>query len=164
MSERGLHYDVEYGEAFEQQVLQGDLNPLCGLRITVHEEDLAGAPAGESHVDEYLFYHFRKVISNVPRVLQGERREVQLYNVADYLVLEPSNGDVFVSLQSPQQLERNRGDSPVGPKISREELVAGVTDGIEEFCTRVVETNPSLADDENISELQSTAETVRDRS
>jgi hypothetical protein len=161
MSEEKLNYDVEYGEEFREQVLQGDVNPLCGLRITVENEDLAGAPNGEYHIDDYLFYHFRKVASSVLDVLEGERREVQLYNVADYLVFEPTNGYVFVSLQSPQQLEANRGDSPVGPKISKEGLSEGISDAVEEFHSSVVEVNSSLSDNEHLCELLEIAETVR---
>lgn len=162
MSEPMFRYDVEYGDDFRDQVTQGDINPLCGLRIVVDGEDLAGAPAGESHIDERLFYHFRKVVSAIPDVLDGERTELQLYNVSDYLVLSPTDGTVSVSLQSPQEREGGDRDAPNGTEIPKRELVTGVADGVEEFYSNLVVVNPALSGNENLTELLDAVDAMRE--
>jgi len=155
MSDRDLKYDVEYDAGFREQVATGDINPLCGLRILVNGEDLAGAPAGESYIDDYMFYHFRKIVSNLPAVLDGERAEVQLYNIADYLVLEPKDDAVLVSLQSPTEVaDQSERD---GRTISKSALVEGITNAVCEFCSQLESVNPELTEGEHIMELREAA-------
>jgi len=162
MSDPAFRYDVEYGEGFRDQVTLGDINPLCGLRIVVNGEDLAGAPPGESHIDEYLFYHFRKVVSSIPDVLDGERKELQLYNVSDYLVLSPTDGTVAVSLQSPREREDADREMPAGTEVSKGDLVTGVTDGVEGFHANLVDVNPALSGNEDLSELLDAVDSLRE--
>lgn len=136
MSKIGLHYDIEYNEEFKEQVKQGNINPLCGLRIEVNGEHLAGASPGKYHIDDYLFYHFRKVALAIPDVLDGNDRELQLYNVPDYLILHPDNQSVSVALQSPNELEE---DDQHGEKFLKEDLAHGVVEAIEEYYTMLTD-------------------------
>lgn len=76
MSEHSFQYDVDYDDEFQNLVSQGDINPLCELRIVVNGEDLAGAPPGESYIDDYIFYHLRKVATAIPDVLDGDERKL----------------------------------------------------------------------------------------
>ncbi|MFC3959407.1 hypothetical protein [Halovivax cerinus] len=160
MSENGFRYEVTYDEAFEEQVRQGDVNPLCELRIVVNGGDLAGAPPGESYIDDYIFYHFRKVASAIPEVLDGNDRELQLYSVPEYLVLRPHNGTVSVSLLSPTEIEG--GDDHRGVTVPKEELVHGIVDAVEAYYTALTDVDTSLKADENVSELLATVDSIRE--
>lgn len=152
MSDRSFYYDVEYDDGFREQVADGDVNPLCGLRIVVDGEDIAGAPPDESFIDDYLFYHFRKIVTNVPEVLDGNRTNVQLYSSSDYIVLDPTDDVVLVSLQSPTELTDE--SSQDGRAIPKQDLVAGIVEAVEEFCSQLASVDPDLTENEHIVELR----------
>lgn len=160
MSENGFQYEVTYDEAFEEQVRQGDVNPLCELRIVVNGDDLAGAPAGEAYIDDYIFYHLRKVASAIPAVLDGNDRELQLYSVPDYLVLRPHNGTVSVSLLSPTEIEER--DDHCGVNVTKEALVHGIVDAVEAYYTALTDADASVKADENVTELLATVDSIRE--
>lgn len=160
MSEHSFQYDVNYDDEFQNLVSQGDINPLCELRIEVDGEDLAGAPPGESYIDDYIFYHLRKVATAIPDVLDGDERKLQFYSMGDYLILHPDDGAVSVALQSPSQVEEWDGQS--GKQISKGALTRGVVDAIDEYHARLVDVDSSLSADENVAELLETADSIRE--
>lgn len=160
MSENGFQYDVTYDDEFDRQVQQGDINPLCEMRIVADGEDLAGAPPGASYIDDYVFYHFRKVASAISDVLDGTDRELQLYSVPDYLILRPHNGHVSVAMQSPSEFEKDNDQS--GVDVSKEELVRGIVDAVEEYYTALTDVDASLSADENVSELLTILDSIRE--
>lgn len=161
MSASDFQYEIEYDD-FDEQVRRGDPNPLCGLRIVVNGEDLAGAPAGEFYIDDYLYFHFRKVLLALPDVIDGNREEVQFYNISDYLVFHPTDSDVFIDLQTPQQIEEGTTLRNEAEAVSKDVLVTGYLTAAEGFCDRVVNTTPALADSEEIAELTEALESLRE--
>lgn len=152
---------IDYDEQFVEQVENGDTNPLANLTIRAGEYDLTGASESRYYLDEYLYFHFRKLLDAVGDVVRGEQKNLTLYSIPDEIILRPEEDVVYVSLLNPKGERKNDNVPESGVPVTKTAFVEGLIRAAEEFHDEIVTTNPELENSEQMKTLNGYIQTAR---
>lgn len=152
---------IDYDEQLIEQVESGDPNPLADLTIRAGEYDLTGASENQYYLDDYLYFHFRKLLDAVEDVMEGEQQKLTLYSIPDEIVLRPEEDAVYVSLLNSRGERKNDNVPEGGVPVTKTAFVEGLVRAADEFHDEIVETNPELETSEQMKTLNQHIQNAR---
>lgn len=155
-----IKWIIDYNEQFREQVESGEPNPLADLTIRAGEYDLTGSTNDLFYLDDYLYFHFRKLLDAVEDVVQGEDKCLTLYSIPNDIVLRPEDDVVFVSLINSQGERKNVDVPESGVPVTKIAFVEELVQTAKQFHDKVVEINPDLRNSEPMEQLRQLIENV----
>ncbi|WP_222915437.1 hypothetical protein [Natrinema sp. SYSU A 869] len=160
-----LWIDFRDDSAFRESLINGNPDPIGGIRISTGDEYLVGGK--NEYLPTWVTDFVIRLVDSGIDVLDGEQRTIVNHNGPSYLVIKPSDEEeVEVSHRLIWEAVEDPDEYPelIETTITTSDTFVSAVDQVgQRLLAYILEHNPQLTDSETVSDLQKVLELLEGR-